>query len=163
MPGVAGQQRLLGDQPVNLAALRKLESIADRKRHERTAAGIYSANKAMREAEPRLARRAEAFGERMVRTGRAHHRRDWARAPHRSAQKFKVTPKRTSRTPDSKLLTSALCYESLAPADNLSLLHLADHHGDDHERANSGRNSIRRDHRLGPRGAVEFSVLLESC
>jgi hypothetical protein len=40
--------------------LRKLELIADAKRHDRSAAGIWTAHRAMPEAEKQLARQAEA-------------------------------------------------------------------------------------------------------
>ena len=51
--------------------LRKLELIAGAKRFDGSAAGIWSANRAMREAEKQLARQAEASYVRMVRDWQA--------------------------------------------------------------------------------------------
>jgi hypothetical protein len=56
--------------------LRKLELIAGAKRFDGSAAGVWSANRAVREAEKQLARQAEASYVRMV--------RDWqATAPNK--------------------------------------------------------------------------------
>jgi hypothetical protein len=65
--------------------LRKLELKAGAKRYERSAAGVYSANEAMRAAERRVAEQAEASYVRMV--------RDWqAMAPKKAGAG--VTPER---------------------------------------------------------------------
>lgn len=51
--------------------LRKLELIAGAKRHDRSAAGVWSANRAVREAEKQIARQAEASYLRTVRDWQA--------------------------------------------------------------------------------------------
>jgi transposase len=90
--------------------LRKLELIAGAKRFDRSAAGIWTANRAVRKAEKRLAQQAEVSYVRMVRDWQATHRRKWARARHRSAHKSALEGH--SRAADSKLLTPALRYVS---------------------------------------------------
>lgn len=66
--------------------LRKLELLAGAERYERSATGIYSTNKTMREAERALARQAEASYERMV--------RDWQATAPKKKVGASATPER---------------------------------------------------------------------
>jgi transposase len=67
--------------------LRKLELIAGAKRYDRSAAGIWTANRAVPEAEKRLAQQAEASYVRMI--------RDWqATAPKKKEVGASATPER---------------------------------------------------------------------
>ncbi len=77
-----------GQPSLTATKLRKVDRMAGAKRYERSAAGIYATNEAMREAERKLAEQAEASCLRMV--------RDWqAAAPRKPGAS--ATPERAYR------------------------------------------------------------------